>query len=166
MGSGKTTIGRKLASLLNYRFIDLDTHVERTENRAIASIFEDGGESAFRKAETSALSEVAGMREPKVVALGGGTICSPENLSLVKRHGLLVYLELPAAALASRLSGRTGSRPLLKDLAGAELVAAIEEKLNQRKGFYHEADIIVNGLNLTPQLLYKTLIDTAKKNIL
>src|SRR3954463_4718303 len=75
MGSGKTTAGAKLATLLKTRFIDLDSYLEKRENRTIPQIFETDGESTFRDLETKYLLEILRLKEPHVISLGGGTVC-------------------------------------------------------------------------------------------
>jgi shikimate kinase len=157
MASGKTTIGKKLARLMHRAFIDLDEYVERHQNKTVASIFESGGEEMFRKIESECLQKVILKNERSVVSLGGGTICNQHNLALVKQSGLLVYIQLPPSVLASRLADSKTERPLLKDSINSTLLATISTKLDERKKYYEQAHITVNGLNLTPQNLFEAI---------
>jgi shikimate kinase len=157
MASGKTTLGKKLARLMNRAFIDLDEHVERSQNKSIAAIFESGGEALFREMESAYLQKVIANNRKLVVSLGGGTICNDQNLRLVKQSGLLVYIQLTPSVLASRLAAAKTERPLLKDSTNAALLATISAKLDERKKYYEEAHITVNGLNLTPQNLSEAI---------
>jgi shikimate kinase len=165
MGSGKTTAGKKLAPIFKTRFIDLDDYIEKRENRTIPAIFEEEGEAGFRSIETIRLNEVIRIKEPHVISLGGGTVCFNSNLENIKKNGLLIYLELPIPALADRITESKSTRPLLKNLSRNELLINIGEILNERKKFYEQAHIIINGLNLTPQLIYQKILGSAKENI-
>lgn len=164
MGSGKSTAGKKLATLLKTRFIDLDAYLEKRDNRTIEEIFEEEGEEKFRELETKYLKEVIRLKEPHVISLGGGTVCFNDNLETIKNNGLLIYIQLPVAVLADRIKQSTTSRPLLKSLSEEELIKNISDILENRKGFYEQAHITVNGLNLTPQLIQQKILGFSKEN--
>jgi len=85
MGSGKTTLGKKMAHKLNFNFIDLDEEIEKFENLAINEIFENYGENYFRKVENKMLKKVLNYKQPFVLAVGGGTPCFFKNMSLLNR---------------------------------------------------------------------------------
>lgn len=165
MGSGKTTLGKKAASLLELNFIDLDDYIQTKEQKSVNAIFDEQGETSFRKIEAKCLEEVLKTTETTLVSLGGGTICFENNLTLIKKSGLLIYLELSPQDLATRLIEEKHQRPLLKNVSESDLKKIIEYKLEQRKKFYHQAHITVNAVNLTPLHLYKSIIEFNKKNI-
>jgi shikimate kinase len=165
MGSGKTTIGKKLANHLKREFIDLDRYIEKKENMSIPLIFEQKGENKFREIESNSLEEVLKLKGPRVIALGGGTVCFHSNLEHIKKSGILLYIELPAAVLADRITNSKTIRPILKNLQGIELINSVENLLNTRKKFYEQSHITVNGLNLTPQLLHQKILGFTKENI-
>lgn len=162
MGSGKSLLGKKLAALFTMHFTDLDHYIEAGENRSIAAIFEQEGEAGFREVETRYLSRLLKMQEPTVIALGGGTVCFNNNLQAIQHAGLLVYIELSAAALTDRLKKSRQPRPLLRGLNEEGMTEKIRELLEQRKIFYGQAHITVNGLNLTPQLLGRQIVEFRK----
>lgn len=164
MGSGKSTIGRKLAQVARREFIDLDEHIETKFNSKISKIFQEQGEERFRVIEAKCLDEVLKMEGSQIVSLGGGTICFFDNLNKIKSQGILIYLDLPPKAIFERIQNSKKQRPLLKNLKQDELLAAIEKRLDERISFYRQADIIVNGLNLTAQLLQHSIIEFQKKN--
>ena len=159
MGSGKSTVGKKTAQLLKLPFFDLDKVIEAREKKTIADLFTTAGENNFRNLETRYLTELTSGTAPCFISLGGGTICFHENLEKVKAQGLLIYLKLPATALLNRIEQSSMVRPLLQNFKGEKLLAEIELKLGQRKNYYESAHIIVNGVNLTPQALHKTIVD-------
>jgi shikimate kinase len=153
MGSGKSTAGKKTAQLLDMPFFDLDQYIEQQENRSIAEIFQTEGEAGFRIKENHYLTELLNHSVPCLIALGGGTICFNNTLELVKTNGLLVYLELPPAALINRLSTNKNSRPLLKKVSQEHLLDHVTQLLNVRKVYYEQAHIKINGINLRPEHL-------------
>lgn len=165
MGSGKSTAGKKLSKLLRLRFIDLDYYIEQKEKLSVQSIFDNFGESVFRKMEQTSLNEIITNQKNTVVSLGGGTVCYENNLELIKSNGLLIFIELPAESIAYRLEKSKVQRPLINNLKGAELVGFINEKLNQRKNFYDKSHLTVSGLNVTPQILQQKIIEFKNKNI-
>ena len=166
MGSGKTTLGKKTASLLELNFIDLDDYIEQKERKSVNAIFDEKGETGFRNIEAQCLKEILKITEATLISLGGGTICFGNNLTLIKKSGLLIYLELTPQDLAIRLIKEKHQRPLLKNVSESDLKKTIEDKLAQRKKFYHQAHITLNALNLTPLHLSKSIIGFNKKNIL
>ncbi|MGB3294267.1 MAG: shikimate kinase [Phormidesmis sp.] len=135
MGAGKTTIGRKLAGRLGYRFLDTDELIEQAAGQPITRLFEQSGEAAFRTLETQVLSQVAAHTR-LVVATGGGIVTQPMNWSYLQ-HGVVIWLDTPTAVLASRLAADT-SRPLLKDV---DLTLKLETLLAERGDRYAQADI-------------------------
>lgn len=151
MGSGKTTIGKKLARTLGYAFVDLDKVIETRAEMSITQYFELHGEAAFRELERDCLqNEISS--ENVVVATGGGAPCFFDNMEWMNQNGATVYLMLSPKALASRLQGSTG-RPLLSGLQGVELSRFIETKLESREPFYKKAKFWVDGLDLTAEKL-------------
>lgn len=107
--SGKTTLGRRLATALGVTFVDLDEEIVRTAGRTIPEIFASDGEPAFRDLESQALARVTG----GVVALGGGTLLREANRMFCEKAGTVLCLDAPSAAeLARRLGLAAGSRPL------------------------------------------------------
>lgn len=144
MGSGKTTIGRKLARTLRYDFIDMDDYLEAREGKKISDIFAEVGESGFRDIETQCAHEVSEKRHC-VIALGGGAILREENVALYKKHGLLIHLNTPFYRIVQNLS-RDTSRPLLK----GDKENQTRLLYNQRKPLYlHCADRSVCGTRIS-----------------
>ncbi len=104
MAAGKSTIGRELARLLRWNFIDLDCEIERESGLLISDLFTRHGEDHFRKVEAAALRSVLAQRTaPTVIALGGGTFVQPQNAALLRERGVrVVFLEHDLQKLLQR----------------------------------------------------------------
>lgn len=144
MGSGKTTIGRKLARALQYEFIDMDHYLEAREDKKISDIFAEIGESGFRDIETTCAHEVA-KKTSCVIALGGGAVLRQENVEQYKKNGLLIHLNTPFYRIVQNLS-RDTSRPLLQ----GDKEKQTRLLYNQRKRIYLNcADRSVYGTRIS-----------------
>lgn len=117
MGSGKSTVGRKLAERIGWPFHDLDSIIEGAQGRTIAAIFEQDGEPAFREVERGALWEQVRRierGEPRVLALGGGAFAQEENVRMLADRGVTLWIDCPFARIQERV-GRATHRPLARD---------------------------------------------------
>lgn len=148
MGSGKSTVGKKLARFLNFRFIDLDREIELEAGCSIPKIFGESGEEYFRKMEQETLCKVISLQENIVVSTGGGTPCYFDNIKLINNSGISIYLKMEVSALCHRVQNSTVNRPLLKDLDEEAQKTKVEELLTERSVFYEQAGIMVNGLDI------------------
>jgi len=112
MGSGKSTVGRRVAERLALPFVDLDDEIERTSGRTIRALFEESGEDAFRRRESEFLEGTATL-PAAVIATGGGCFAQEENRRRIARLGTSVFLDAPLTTVRERLSGKT-DRPLFQ----------------------------------------------------
>ncbi len=148
MGSGKTTIGRKLAKYINYSFIDLDAYIENKFHITISQIFKEKGNLGFRKIEQQCLKEVSEF-ENTIISTGGGTPCYFNNINIINETGISVYLKLSPDNLFLRLNKSKYNRPLITDKTDEELIDFINSELNKREKFYNQAKIIADNKNWT-----------------
>jgi shikimate kinase len=160
MGSGKSTAGKKLASLLNWSFIDTDKKIEEHTGKSITEIFEQEGEDNFRIIESKILRDLKPDTDT-VVATGGGTPCYQSNMDFMNETGLTIYLKLSPGQLLKRLTESKGERPLIKNMNRNELLQFIEEKLGSRENWYGRSEVIINGIDLD----IKNLRDLVKKRL-
>ncbi|HEY9811767.1 MAG TPA: shikimate kinase [Halomicronema sp.] len=137
MGAGKTTVGRLLATQLNYRFVDTDEMIEKVVGKSITEIFAEEGETSFRELESKVLGEVAAYKN-LVVATGGGIILRQENWGYL-RHGVVVWLDVGVEQLYARVK-EDKSRPLLQD---PNPMAKLQSLLESRQSLYSQADVRV-----------------------
>jgi len=140
MGSGKTTIGRRLAKSLNMKFIDSDQELERRTGASVALIFDVEGEQGFRERENRMIDELTQV-DDRVVATGGGAVLSAANRAALAGRGFVVYLHAELDQLIER-TRRDTNRPLLNTENPAE---RLREILEIRDPLYREiADLIVD----------------------
>jgi len=159
MGSGKSTLGTKLARQLGYRFIDMDQLIEETAEMSVSEIFNEHGEEVFRKWEQDILLEIC-QGEKLVVSTGGGAPCHSELMELMNTHGSTVYLELSPEALMTRLIRSKTERPLIKGKSETQLLEFIKDLLKKREAYYRQATHIVDGINLKVDKLGRLLMDS------
>jgi shikimate kinase len=145
MGTGKSTVGKLLADLLECSFVDLDEMIEQRQNRSIAVIFAADGERYFRDCETEILKELPQL--PRTIyATGGGLVIRDENRRQMQSLGRIVYLKTNWSTLKQRLQ-QSKVRPLVNSAKDWD---SVESLLAQRQSYYEHADIIIDTDNLTP----------------
>ena len=137
MGTGKTAVGRRMAAMLDWTFIDLDQEIERTAGLTVAEIFRRHGEAHFRALETGELRRAALCRN-SVIATGGGACCSAENQQIMKSTGVTVWLDAPLELLGLRCR----EQPELRPLWGSP--EEMEQLLERRRPFYSQAELHVS----------------------
>ena len=142
MGAGKTTVGRHLASILGWDFVDLDDQVVERAGKSVAAIFREQGEAAFRAAEHEAAVDLE-RRRFVVIAAGGGAFMAPDTRAALSADALTVWLRCALPALLARIANDE-SRPL----AGSrETISAL---LTEREPLYRLADLAVDTTTVAP----------------
>lgn len=157
MGSGKSSIGKKLASRLGYSFLDLDSMIEEEQQETVAEIFAQKGEDAFRNFECVALHKTFEM-EDIVVSTGGGTPVFFDNMMMLNKNGLCIYLKATADVLISRLQRNQHLRPLIASLSQEELQLFVREQLEKRSVFYEKSEMHIEAKDLTPAILHSQIL--------
>ncbi len=159
MGTGKSAVGKMLARQLNRPFVDLDRQIEKEAGRTVQQIFEQDGESAFRKLEGKVVREAARLKS-QVIATGGGVMCNEENVQALKAGGVLVCLTASADTILERTLGSPGSRPLL---AGGDPKERIGELLKLRAPYYARADVTIDTTHRTLQEVSEEILCKVEK---
>ena len=149
-GSGKTTMGRAIATAMSLPFVDLDTEIERREGRLIREIFKQKSEDYFRILEANELASWCDSDKSFVMATGGGAPCFFHNMELINKAGVSIFLDIPADEVARRIKKtNVEERPLLAAGAGT-LKDNIETMRANRLSFYKQAKLIF-GQDATPE---------------
>ena len=149
MGSGKTTIARKLDS----DFVDMDALLEDRLGLPIARFFEEKGEAAFRQLEEEVLADL--LKTDKVISTGGGIVISPRNRALLKQNSDNIYLKASFEILYQRISAdKDNQRPLFLKNSKEELLAIF----NERQAWYQEvASKVIDVSKLSPEEIIEEL---------
>ena len=150
MGAGKTSVGRRVAEILGWSFVDLDQRIEETSGESIRELFRREGEAYFRVLEGNELRRVSG-QERTVVALGGGAFCSTENQLLIQTTGVSVWLDAPIDLLYSRCSVDS-TRPLLTNRK------EMKELLERRRPFYEKANLHLEVADLSVEEIARRVL--------
>jgi shikimate kinase len=154
MGSGKTHWGKLWAAKANINFTDLDAEIEKAVGKTVAQIFEEDGEDFFRQKETEVLQNL-NLKQPAIIACGGGTPCFNNNLAWMNEHGKTIYLKTSVSTILQRVLLEQEKRPLLKKMNTAELQFFIEQKLKEREIFYNDASICFGEKELSEEVILK-----------
>lgn len=143
MGTGKSTVGKRLAQSLEWDFVDTDYLIGEVTNLSVTEIFRRHGETRFRSEERIVVARLS-QQEQLVIATGGGTVIDPINWETLARNGIIIGLHASIEAILNRIGHKT-DRPLLKGTR-----EAIEKLWSERQACYGQADFTV---------------DTSRKNI-
>ena len=157
MGVGKTTVGRKLATMLNVPFYDADEEIEKAAQMSIPEIFAQFGEPYFRSGERRVIARLVGEDGApvrRVLATGGGAFVDPETRALILKRAIAVWLDSDLDTLVMRV-GRKSNRPLLKNGNPREILAKLKA---ERGPAYAEAPIHVKSGNQPHQATALTIL--------
>ncbi len=146
-GSGKTTLGRRVAEWLGWPLLDTDALVAQRAGRPVEEIFARDGEAVFRRMEREAVREAAAAR-PAVIATGGGVVLDSGSMAALRRRGLIVSLAAAPEALLARVGTDGGGRPLL----ASDPAARIATLQAERGSLYAEADLLLDGARPVEEL--------------
>lgn len=151
MGTGKTTIGKKLSEKLSLPMIDTDKRIIERTGKSISSIFESEGEESFRNYESEVLQELA--TNDIVISTGGGIILREENRIYMKENGLVIHLDCDFNVLVNRLKQSSISkemRPLFQDD-----IEELKQRYISRQELYSDADISIDTNKLIDEVVTK-----------
>jgi len=156
--TGKTSVGARLARILDRPFVDLDQVLVQEAGRSIAEIVARGGWEDFRRREKALVARL-GARKGQVLATGGGAVLDPENVRVLRETGVIIWLTATPGVIQARLTQdqpRDQSRP---SLTGGDTIREVEEVLRVRQPMYQAAAQVIidtTGLSL-PQVVEQVL---------
>lgn len=146
-GSGKSTVGKQLASHLNLPLIDLDAAIEQSAGQEIKSIFAEKGEEHFRELESQTLQQVLASTDSFILATGGGAPCFHNGMEIINQHGISIFLDVPVDELVERVAKDT-NRPLLAVSDKEELLLKLNVIRAKRLDCYQKAQIVISGSDI------------------
>jgi len=156
--SGKTTVGKALASMLNMQFIDTDQAVEKSSGRSIDQIVMRSGWAEFRALEKEIISRAAA-KDKLVIATGGGVVLEQENIVQLRKNGFTVWLKVPPRVIKERMAQDELQGIRRPPLKGENPVDEISRVLAERERLYEDAaDIIVDTTCSDIERVCKTII--------
>jgi shikimate kinase len=141
MGSGKSSVGRRLANRLGLPFVDADVEIEMAAGMTIPEIFAQRGESEFRDGERRVIARILTTRSPLVLATGGGAYMNAETRARIADLGISIWLKADPEVLMRRVRKRS-NRPLLQT---ADPEATLRRMLAEREPVYALADITLTS---------------------
>jgi len=159
-GSGKSSIGRRLAQQLGLEFVDADQEIEISAGMSIADIFSKYGEPYFRAGEARVIARLLD-KGAQVIATGGGAFINPDTRALVRARALSVWLKADVDLLLRRVK-RKNDRPLLRV---ADPEAVLKRLLSEREAVYAEADITVTSLDVPHEAVVEALVQALAKKL-
>ncbi|BFT73222.1 shikimate kinase [Paenibacillus sp. P36] len=155
MGTGKSTVGKKLAERLGWQFQDSDAVLEDEQQTSIADLFRQYGEVHFRTLESKTLESLLAQRG-QIVATGGGAVLAEENRACMLRNGFVVALKASPETIIHRVSADI-NRPLLQ----GNLEERVHTLLEQRKSAYDFAHVMIDTTELTTDQIVDLIIQQA-----
>ena len=161
--TGKSTVGRCLAERLGVPFTDTDELIEQRTGRLIARIVAEKGWPAFREAEKAVIRELTGT-DHGVISLGGGVVCDPENVALLKTNGIFVWLFARPEAIAARMGKDAADGAERPSLTGAPSIDEIRAVMAEREPLYRRlADIVVDTTEIDADRVAETIRDSLRE---
>ncbi len=144
MATGKSKVGPVLAQRLNRPFVDTDELIVEAAGKTIPEIFEQDGETVFRRIEHDCVVRASRMSDA-IISLGGGAVTQEANWEVIRKTGVCVCFQASAETIFERVSRTEGERPLMAGLDDAGRLAKIREMLAEREPFYSRADVFVTS---------------------
>ncbi|SIR02502.1 MULTISPECIES: shikimate kinase [unclassified Bosea (in: a-proteobacteria)] len=161
MGSGKSSVGRRLANRLGLSFVDADTEIETAAGMSIPEIFAQRGEAEFRDGERRVISRILATQPALVLATGGGAFMNTETRQRVKELAISIWLKAEPDVLMRRVRKRS-NRPLLQT---ADPEATLRSMLAQREPVYALADITIQSRDVPHEAVVDDIVAALERHL-
>ena len=161
MGAGKTTVGRRVATLLSLPFVDSDNEIESVSTMSVPELFEAYGEPEFRALEARVISRLV-QQGPRVIATGGGAYMDANTRALLSGNAVTIWLKADLETLMDRVA-RRANRPLLK---AADPKKVMRELMDKRYPVYAEADLTVTSRPVKREVIAAELVQALDRHLL
>ena len=161
MGSGKSSVGRRLASRLGMSFIDADAEIETAARMTIPEIFEQRGEAEFREGEKRVIARILATQAPVVLATGGGAFMNADTRARVRELGISVWLKAEPDVLMRRVRKRS-NRPLLQT---ADPEGTLRAMLAQRDPVYALADLTIQSRDEPHEVIVGDIVAALERHL-
>lgn len=158
MGSGKSSIGKRLAKALKVPFVDSDNEIEKAAQCSVSDIFAFYGEQKFRDLELRVLQRLLQEDAPAVIATGGGAFAQDTVREMANTHGITIWLDADLDVLVERVS-RKNTRPLLESGDKREILSNL---LERRRPFYEQAHLHVQSDTGAHENVVRRIIETIR----
>ena len=152
MATGKSSVGKNLATKLNMNFADTDKFIEKKFNKKVKDIFKENGEQFFRQQETKVIEEISNLTS-YVISCGGGVVLNKYNIDLLRKNGIIINLCASAQEIYKRIANNE-DRPLLQNTS----LQKIQELMDSRKKFYTNCDMSIKTDNLSVEEITNLII--------
>ena len=152
MAAGKSTIGRLLARKLQFAFIDTDLEIEKSKGRTVAAIFQEHGESEFRRIEREMITRILA-DDSQVISIGGGAFADQEMRDILCRRAITIWLDTPFEVVGERLS-KSDARPL----AAGKTPQDLRQLWQLRRPFYEQAEIHIHTGDAAPEAVVEQIL--------
>jgi len=159
MGTGKSSVGKLAASILNFSFVDIDKEIEYRTNMSITDIFANFGEPYFRKIESKIIKEFSEKVE-MVISTGGGVVLNTENIRNLRKHGIVILLKAKPEVILKNVS-KDKSRPLLNC---ENPMNQIIDLLEARKEYYKNNDFEIDISELSIEETARKAVEIYESN--
>ncbi|MEJ2166714.1 MAG: shikimate kinase [Deltaproteobacteria bacterium] len=162
--SGKTTIGKSIATTIGWSFVDSDIRVTKACGKSIKDIIETEGWDAFRRMERSTIKQIC-THDRQIVATGGGVVLDADNIKEMKTAGMVVWLGASAETIRKRMFQDKNSKHFRPALTDRGRIEEIEGMLSQRNPYYERAsDFFIDTNGLPIKKITQTIIEKLDQN--
>jgi shikimate kinase len=162
-GSGKSTVGNKLAARLKRKFVDTDDLIEERQGVPISDIVKSQGWVHFRKIEKATVEEIS-KGNNLVIAPGGGAVLDPDNVKALRQNGFIIWLKADQQTLLKRIQKDQASSTRRPTLTGKGTLEEIKETISQREPFYERAsEVQIDTSMLATDAVVESIIAVLKE---